>query len=125
MDTPLNTIADSGKDMADAAASKIQSGIRQAKRTVDKAGDQLSGRVEDLRTDSKPLIKHMKDQAQSFAEGARDTGREFRDAASRVSDSVISFTKNNPVKAILIAAASGAALMALSKAIAVARSRRN
>jgi ElaB/YqjD/DUF883 family membrane-anchored ribosome-binding protein len=123
MDTPSNTVTNSGKDMADTAASKIQSGIREAKRTVDKAGDRLSGKVGDLRTDSKPLIKQMKDRAQSFAEGVRDTGRQFRDSASRASDSVTSFTKENPVKAIFIAAASGAVLMTLFKAIA--RSRRD
>jgi ElaB/YqjD/DUF883 family membrane-anchored ribosome-binding protein len=121
MDTPSNTIANSGKDMADIAAGKIQSGIREAKSTVDKAADQSSSKVEDLRTDSKPLLKRMSDQAQSFAESARDTGRQFRDAASRTSDSVISFTEENPVKAILIAAASGAALMMLFKAIAGSR----
>jgi ElaB/YqjD/DUF883 family membrane-anchored ribosome-binding protein len=123
MDTPSSTIADSGKDMADAAANKIQSGIRETKKTIDKAGDQLSSKVEGLRKDSKPVIKQIRDQAQSFAEGLRDTGRQFSDAASRASDSVTSFTKENPVKAILIAAASGAVLMTLFKAIA--RSRRD
>jgi ElaB/YqjD/DUF883 family membrane-anchored ribosome-binding protein len=121
MDTPSNTIANSGKDMADTAASKIQSGIREAQRTVDKAGDQLSSKVEDLRTDSKSMVKRVRDHAQSFAEGARGTGRQFRDAASRTSDSVISFTKENPVKAILIAAASGAVLMTLYQAIVGSR----
>jgi len=123
MDTTSNTVANSGKDMADAAANKIQSGIWEAKKALDKAGDQLSSKVEDLRTDSKPVIKHMRDQAQSLAEGVRDTGRKFRVAAIRTSDSVASFTKENPVKAILIAAASGAVLMTLCNAIA--RYRRN
>ena len=123
MDTPSSTIANSGKDMADAAANKIQSGIREAKKSIEKAGDQLSSKVEDFRTDSKPVIKQMRDQAQSFVEGFRDTGRQFRDAASRASDSVSSFTKENPAKAIFMAAASGAVLMTLFKAIA--RSRRN
>jgi len=123
MDTPSGTVPNSGEDMADAAASRIQSGIREAKKTIDKAGDQLSSKVEGLRTDSKPAIKHLRDQAQSLAEGVRDTGRQFRDAAIRTSDSVTSFTKENPVKAILIAAASGAALMTLCNAIA--RYRRN
>lgn len=121
MDTPSNTIVNSGKDMADTAASKIQSGIREAKRTVDKAGDQLSSKVGDLQTDSKPVIKRVRDQARSFAQGVRDTGRQFRDAGSRASDSVISFTKENPVKTILFAAASGAALMTLFKSIAGSR----
>src|ERR1700689_400655 len=102
MDTASNTMASSGKHIADTAASKIQSGIREAKRTVDKARDQFSNKVEHLRTDSKPVIQRMRDRAQSFAQGARDTGRQFRDAASRASDSVISLTKENPVKAILI-----------------------
>ncbi len=121
MDTPLNAIANSGKDMSDSAAGKIQSVTREAKSTVDKAAEQLSSKVEDLRTESKPLIQRMSDQAHSFAEGARDTGRQFRDAANRTSDSVISFTQENPVKAILIAAASGAALMMVFRAIAGSR----
>jgi ElaB/YqjD/DUF883 family membrane-anchored ribosome-binding protein len=123
MDTPSNTIANSSKDMPDTAASKIQSGIREAKKTMDKAVDQISSKVEDLRTDSKPMIKQMTDQAQSFAEGLSGTARQFRDGASRASDSVTSFTKENPVKAILIAVASGAVLITLLKAIA--RSRRD
>jgi ElaB/YqjD/DUF883 family membrane-anchored ribosome-binding protein len=122
MDTPSNAIANSGKDMANIAANKFQSGIRQAKKTIDKAGDQLSSKVEGIRTTSKPAIDEMGAQAQSFAEGLRDTGRQFGDAASRASDSVISFAKENPVKAIFIAAASGAVLMTLFNAFA--RSRR-
>jgi hypothetical protein len=123
MNTPSNTITNPGKDMADAAANKIQSGIGGAKLAIDKAADQLSNKVEGLGTASKPAIKQMTAQVQSFAEGVRDTGRRFGDAAHRASDSVISFTKENPLKAIIIAAASGAALITLFNAIA--RSRRD
>jgi ElaB/YqjD/DUF883 family membrane-anchored ribosome-binding protein len=123
MDTTANTIANSSKDMADTAASKVQNGIRETKKVVDSAGDQLSGKVEHLRADSKPVIKQMRDQAQAFAEGVRDTGRQFRDAAGRASDSLTSYTQENPVKAVLIAAASGAVLITLFNAIA--RSRRD
>jgi ElaB/YqjD/DUF883 family membrane-anchored ribosome-binding protein len=123
MNTPSNTVANSGKDIVDTAASGIQGAIRETKRAIDKAADQMSGKVEDLRADSKPVIRKLSDRAQSFAEGARDTGRQFRDATGRASDSVISFTQENPVKAILVAAASGAALITLIRAIA--RSRRD
>jgi ElaB/YqjD/DUF883 family membrane-anchored ribosome-binding protein len=47
--------------------------------------------------------------------------RQVRDSASQTADSLVNFTKENPLKTIVIAAASGALLLALYKALARAR----
>lgn len=108
-----------GQNMADTAALKIQGGIRQAKRTVDDAGDQLSSKIEGLRGDAKPLIKKATKEAQSFMQTLVDGTQQIRDNANQAS--VIAYTNENPVKAILIAAASGTVLAMLFHAISRSR----
>ena len=52
----------------------------------------------------------------------RDTSAQVRETALRTSDSTVGYIKDEPVKAILIAAAAGAALMALVSLLARTRS---
>ena len=65
------------------------------------------------------------DQAQDLGRrgvaAARDTAQQALDAASDVAESMIGYTKKNPAKALLIAAASGALLMALAKVLSPSR----
>ena len=62
-------------------------------------------------------VSHAIDQADALAsrgvEAVRDGAQQIRDKAHSVSDSTVSYIKEEPVKAVLIAAAAGAALMAL------------
>jgi ElaB/YqjD/DUF883 family membrane-anchored ribosome-binding protein len=51
--------------------------------------------------------------ARRSADAVRDRSADIRDRAARASDATIGYIKDEPVKAILIAAATGAALMAL------------
>jgi ElaB/YqjD/DUF883 family membrane-anchored ribosome-binding protein len=60
-----------------------------------------------------PYFSRVAGQAQAF-------GKQSVDAA-QASDSVISYTQENPVKALLIAAASGALLLTLINAITPSR----
>jgi ElaB/YqjD/DUF883 family membrane-anchored ribosome-binding protein len=46
-------------------------------------------------------------------DAVRDTSIDLRDSAIRASDTTVSYIKHEPVKSVLIAAATGAALMAL------------
>ena len=61
--------------------------------------------------------RHLASEAETLARRGLDTMRErsaqFRESAVRVSDNTVGYIKDEPVKAILIAAATGAALMAL------------
>jgi ElaB/YqjD/DUF883 family membrane-anchored ribosome-binding protein len=46
-------------------------------------------------------------------ERVRETTQQVRDGALRASDSTVGYIRNEPVKSVLMAAATGAALMAL------------
>jgi ElaB/YqjD/DUF883 family membrane-anchored ribosome-binding protein len=112
-----NDFSKQGHDLGSKAADKVQGGIQDAKRTVNRAGDQLSGKAAGLRSDAQPLIKKATLHTQSMVQTVGDATQRIRDAASQASETVTEYARENPVKAILIAAASGAVLATLLHAI--------
>ncbi|HXJ44113.1 MAG TPA: hypothetical protein VNH18_32805 [Bryobacteraceae bacterium] len=106
------------QDLADKAAEKVQSGIRTAKDTTNQVADRLSDTVEAARSSAGPRLAKAADRVQSVANQTRDSfgaaTRKVRATAADVGDSVISYTRDNPVKAILISAAVGALIGALA-----------
>jgi ElaB/YqjD/DUF883 family membrane-anchored ribosome-binding protein len=118
MENTVNTLAKQGQGLADSAAEKVQGGIRDSAAS-------LSNKVEDLRGDTGPAIRKAASRAQSFGkqglDAASDIADRARDAASSTSQAVINYTKENPIQALLIAAVSGALLLAVAKAIKSAR----
>ena len=86
-------------------------------RAADSALDSLSSKVEDLRGQAAPLLNRVSSQAEAAArrgiEAVRDTSQQLREKALRASDSAVGYVKDEPIKAMLIAAATGALLMGL------------
>jgi len=115
MDT-INTddFAKKGQDFADKAADRVQSGLRNAEAATETARSQAG-----------PSIKKAADQAQGiWTQGMDAVGtarRQVRDTAMQASDSLAAFTRENPLKTIVIAAASGALLLALFNTLARSR----
>ncbi len=66
---------------------------------------------------AKPVVERWTKEAEAMArrgiDGARDTSRQLRERAAQASDSTVNYIKDEPVKAMLIAAAAGAALVTL------------
>jgi ElaB/YqjD/DUF883 family membrane-anchored ribosome-binding protein len=110
-----------GQELADKAMNKVQGGIQDAKRTVNRAADQLSSNADRLRSETKPLIKKAAQQTNAFAQSVGEATQRIRAAASQASESATEYAKENPVKAILIAAASGAVLATLFHTISRSR----
>lgn len=81
------------------------------------AFDTLASTVRELQHDAVPVIERATaragDLAQRGIEAVRDGSRELRSTALDASDRTVTYIKEEPVKAVLIAAATGAALMAL------------
>ena len=75
-----------------------------------------------------PLLNRATEQASALAQrgvdSVLDASHQLRDKALRASDSTLNYVKDEPVKAILIAAAIGAALMALISVASRSRDRR-
>lgn len=118
-------LAKTGQALADKAADKAQSGIRTAQETAKGAGDVLSTKLEDVRSEAGTAVRRSSKQIQSASQqGLRaitDMAGQARDAASNASESIVAYTKKNPVKALAIAAASGALLYAAVKALSPSR----
>ncbi len=110
-----------GQELADKAANKVQGGIQDARRTVNRAADQLSRKADELSSESKPWIKKAAQQTDAFAQSVGDATQRIRATASQASESVTEYAKANPVKALLIAAASGAVLATLFQIVSRSR----
>ena len=121
--TPLGQEAAS---LADHAADSATSAIRSTQNVTNEAFDRLSDKVESARSHAAPLLDRLTSQAEiaarRSAEVVRDTSAQLRDKAARASDTTVGYIREEPVKSMLIAAATGAVLMAL---ISLLRSRRD
>ena len=113
-------LANKGQAFADKAADKLQSGIRDAKQGVNSAASSASTKVEAVRSGVGPAIDDASDNAQGLLRQGRDaisdTARKAQDFASDAQDTIVTYTRQKPVKALLIAAAAGAALITLMRA---------
>lgn len=120
-------LAEGASNLADSAADGANSAIRSTQNVANAAFDRLSDTVDSVRDQAAPLISRLSTQAEVAArrgvEAVRDTSAQLRDKAQQASDTTVSYIKDEPVKAMLIAAATGAALMALISLIG--RSRNN
>ena len=88
--------ADQGKDLANKAADNLQGGLQDAKNLGKEAG--------------KTLAKQGRDTIDTAV-------RQVRDTTADMSGSLVTYTKDNPGKALRMAAASGALLVTLIKAL--------
>ena len=107
---PATNVADESADAADNA-------IRNTQRRADEAFESLSSKVEDLRNQAGPMLNRMSSQAEAAArrgmEAMRDGSQQLRERAQRATDQTVAYVKDEPIKSMLIAAATGAVLMAL------------
>jgi ElaB/YqjD/DUF883 family membrane-anchored ribosome-binding protein len=101
-------------DQAGASADHV---IKSTQRVANEALDSLSGSVQDIRSQAAPTLNRTGEQigalAQRSVDAVRDSSQQLRDKAMHACDSATGYVKDEPVKAMLIAAAAGAALMAL------------
>ena len=119
MNMPTSTGKTYGSTTAldDKIGNATDSAARSTQQAVDQAADSITSKVEDLRSQAAPLIDRVSAQAEAAArrgiEAVRGSSQQLRDKAARATDSTVAYVKDEPVKAMLIAAATGAALMAL------------
>jgi ElaB/YqjD/DUF883 family membrane-anchored ribosome-binding protein len=103
--------------LADQAAQSADNAIKATQRVANETLDGLAGTVQDIRQQAAPLLNRVGEQAGAMAQRSvdaiRDSSEQLREKALRASDTTVGYIKDEPVKAVLIAAATGAALMAL------------
>ena len=120
-----SSFATTGQTLAVKAADKEQSGIRTAQDTAKAAGNILSSKLEDVRSDAGTAVKkgakRVKSAREQGLDAITDVAGQARDVASNAADSILAYTKKNPVKALAIAAALGAVLYTMLKALSPSR----
>jgi ElaB/YqjD/DUF883 family membrane-anchored ribosome-binding protein len=106
-----------GSNLADQAGQSAENGLRAAQRTANDVLGHLSESVSDLQSKASPMLNRVTSQAETMArqsmDAMRDSTAQMRERALRASDQTVGYIKDEPVKSMLIAAATGAALMAL------------
>jgi ElaB/YqjD/DUF883 family membrane-anchored ribosome-binding protein len=107
----------SGTNLADQAAQSADSAIQSTQRFANDTLDSLSNKVHEVRDQAAPVLNRVAEKAETLArrgiDVVKDSSQQLRERALHVSDSTVGYIKDEPIKAILIAAATGAALMAL------------
>lgn len=103
--------------VADQAATRADQAIKSTKTMTNDALDSLSDSVHSASQRVSPLLNRASEQAAALAQRSMDAVRnstqQIRDKAMHASDTTASYIRNDPIKSVLIAAATGAALMAL------------
>jgi len=112
-----NKTFEQSNSIADQASQSADNAIRSTQRAATDAIDSVAGSAQDLRNQVAPLINRAGEQASALAQrgvnAVRDTSQHLRDTAQRATDGTVMYIKDEPLKSMLIAAATGAALMAL------------
>jgi ElaB/YqjD/DUF883 family membrane-anchored ribosome-binding protein len=118
MENSIKVSGKQGQALVDSATDKVGSAITDAGAALSRKGDEI-------RNDATTGFRQASARAQAMGKQSIDAVTEFagraRDTASSASQSVIDYTRENPVKALAIAAVSGALLVTVAKAIRTAR----
>lgn len=113
----FNNPLDQANPLADKLAQKADHAIRSTQHAANGALDSLANSVVDARQQVAPAINQAAEQVNALAQRGMDSvrngSRHLVDSAHRVSDTTVSYVREEPVKSMLIAAATGAALMAM------------
>ncbi len=115
--TTTKPLAHEATQFVDHAADTTAGAIRSTQNVANAAFDRLSDKVDSARDQAAPIIERLASQAgaaaQRGADAVRETSAQLREKALRAQDTTVGYIKDEPVKAMLIAAATGAVLMAL------------
>jgi ElaB/YqjD/DUF883 family membrane-anchored ribosome-binding protein len=118
MHTPLS---DTATQLGDRAADKAE----QIRQSTQRAADRFS---ESVHEEAVPALQRLAAQAEALArrslDAARNGSHQLREQADRVSHNTVNYIRDEPVKAVLIAAAAGAAIVALASLLSRSNDRR-
>ena len=124
----LHTATEKPSHMIEQASRSVDQAIRATQQAATGAVDGAADSLQDLRHLTAPLLERASHQASAMAhrgmDSVRDTSHLLRVKAEHASDTTVNYIKEEPVKSVLLAAAVGAALLALVSLVARSRDRR-
>ncbi len=112
-----NTTTEESNRLVDRAAQSADEAIKATKSYANHALDSASSVVDEVRHEAAPLFNNVTEQAGALAQrgvdAVKESSQQLREKAQKASDTTVGYISQDPIKAMLIAAATGAALMAL------------
>lgn len=110
------------------SSSLANEAIKSTQRAAREAIDSVAEAAHDIRHQTLPMLDRAAGQVSAIAQhgvdGVRGASKQLRHTALRVSDQTVGYIKDEPVKSVLLAAATGAALMALISLLISSRNHR-
>jgi ElaB/YqjD/DUF883 family membrane-anchored ribosome-binding protein len=120
-----NNLPKNSQALADKAIDKAQGGSRDPQHAAKEAGSTLLNKADELRSDAGSALTKAVGRAQSMGrhgiDAVGDAAEQALDVASIASDSIVRYTRKNPIQALMIAAASGALLLSVIKVLKTSR----
>lgn len=121
MEATKDDFVNKGQAYADKAADKAQGGIEDAKAGVNSAASTAAKKVESMRSGAGQVLDKAADRAQGALDSVSGAADSAKQMAADAQDSVVSYTRAQPVKALLMAAGVGAVLVTLIRAFSPSR----
>jgi ElaB/YqjD/DUF883 family membrane-anchored ribosome-binding protein len=111
--SPSSPVSSSIADGADRFAAKVDGALQDTQRLTQQAADKISAGVDDLRAKTSGALSQAAAQAEELTrrgvERAREVATQARHRATEMRDVTAERVQADPMKALLIAAAAGAA----------------
>ncbi len=117
MTDTVSKLGDNATAMLDSATQSADQAIRNTQRVANHALDQMASGVEHARDQAGSAFNRLAMDAdrltQRGLDAVRDGTQHLREQSRHAAQSTVGYIKDEPVKSVLMAAAVGAALMAL------------
>jgi ElaB/YqjD/DUF883 family membrane-anchored ribosome-binding protein len=123
----LNKPVDTPASLMDQVEQTADQAIKSTQQVATEALETLTDALQTLRHQALPVAERTQAQVSAIAhrglDSVREASHQLRLKAEHASDNTVAYIKHDPVKSVLIAAATGAALMALISLVSDARNR--
>jgi ElaB/YqjD/DUF883 family membrane-anchored ribosome-binding protein len=123
----LNKPIDTPTSLMDQAAQTTDQAIKSTQQVATEALATLTDALQNLHHQALPIAERTQAQVSALThrglDNVRETSHQLRLKAEHASENTVAYIKHDPLKSVLIAAATGAALMALINLVSDARNR--
>lgn len=122
--SPAETASDTASRIADQLADKAHHAVSATRQRANGALDSIDAGVDQMHDYAPSAFSRAAAQMESMTRRARDAGNAVRDRAHQAGDRAVGYIQHEPVKAVLMAVAAGAAVAMLASWFARSRSDR-
>jgi hypothetical protein len=117
----VEALGEKAHDLAATASDDTKGGMSSGRQIVDATVDRIADRMDQVRRSTAPVVKRAKRQAgvllEQSGEILSDVSDRAIETATDISKSLVSYTKKNPITALLLVLGAGALLVSAAKSI--------